>query len=408
MTSALYVSQTGLSEPLGRSQIVPYVKGLAAAGHRIEVVGMEPHNAADADIAAVTADLATVGVGYDWARRSPSHSLAVKLRESTAALVRLLARAASVRPRLVHARSYMPGAVALALTSLWPRARFLFDCRGLLGDEYVDFGHWTRESLNFRLIKRAEKLLFGRADAVVTLTARLRDWLRDESHLVGAGTPVEVIPCCVDLEHFRASDDTRAKGRRALGLAPSDERFVLAYAGTLKSFYCEPQMADFYAALRRRRPSLFAVYTRADAAPLKKLLAERGVPEAEVVVRAVGFDEMPGALSAADGAVCFIEPQFSKIASSPTKLGEYLAVGLPVAMNRGVGDSDAILDEAAAGNAPVAVDAGRLSLDSIEAAAAQLAALPPSRARARALADAHFSLTSVGVARYAKLYEALS
>ena len=84
---------------------------------------------------------------------------------------------------------------ALALARVMPGVRLLFDCRGLLGDEYADFGHWRAGSLQYRLVKRAERLLFARADGVVTLTNRLREWLRERA-LLGARVQTAVIPCC--------------------------------------------------------------------------------------------------------------------------------------------------------------------------------------------------------------------
>src|SRR5262249_48764999 len=160
-----------------------------------------------------------------------------------------------------------------AVSALVPRARFVFDCRGLLGDEYVDFGHWRRDSFRYRLIKAAERRLFGQADGVVTLTDRLRGWLRDEAHLVGEKTPIEVIPCCVDLERFRFDAAARAHTRQRMN---AGDRFVLAYSGTLGSCYCEEQLAQLFAALRRRRPALFAVFTRAPALRLVGALRRLG------------------------------------------------------------------------------------------------------------------------------------
>jgi glycosyltransferase involved in cell wall biosynthesis len=346
-------------------------------------------------------ELAADGVAYSFARRSPSHALAVKLGESAHALLRLLARALGGRPRIVHARSYLPGAVAQLAAELVPGARFVFDCRGLLGDEYVDFGHWQRDGLRYRLLKRFERRLFGRAAAVVTLTDRLRRWLRDES-LVPSDTPIEVIPCCVNLSHFAVDNATRERARAQLG---AGDRFVLAYAGNLGSWYCEREMAHLYAALRRRRPAHFAVFTRAGTERLRAALGEAGVPPSEVSFRAVSFADMPAHLAAADAAVSFARPAFSKIASSPVKVAEYLAVGVPVVMNRGVGDSDTLLGHSAA-----VIDAGALDAADLERAADELAALSSGAlcAEARALARARYCMAEVGVARYRRLYEELA
>src|SRR5262249_55362773 len=153
-------------------------------------------------------------------------------------------------------------------------SRFLFDCRGLLGDEYVDFGHWSRDSFRYRLIKAAERRLFGAADAVVVLTDRLRRWLREEARLVGDATPLEVIPCCVDLDRFTVDDATRARARAELD---AGERLVIAYSGTLGAWYCEAQMAELFANVRRRRPALFAIYSRSPSDRLRAELRKRGV-----------------------------------------------------------------------------------------------------------------------------------
>lgn len=398
---ALYVSHTGMTEPLGRSQVVPYLRGLGRAGVRFDLIAFEPAAASDAELSQLTDELAADGIRYRWSRRSPSHALWVKAAESARAFAQLCARALAGRPRIVHARSYLPGAVAQLVTQLVPGARFLFDCRGLLGDEYADFGHWSRDGFRYRLLKRWERRLFGGADAVVTLTARLRRWLADEK-LVPEATPVEVIPCCVDLARFATDAAGRAASRAHLG---AGERFVLGYAGTLGSYYCEEELVRLFAAVSRRRLSLLAVFTRADTARLRAMLQREKIPAADVVIEAVAPADMPSRLAGADAAVSFVRPWFSKIASSPVKVAEYLAMGLPVVLNRGIGDDDRLLAH------DVTIDAGRLEPADLERAAEALGRLtttPSLRARARALAAAEFDLEQVGVARYHRLYQRLA
>jgi glycosyltransferase involved in cell wall biosynthesis len=400
----LYVSQTGMTEPLGQSQVVPYLVGLARAGFDIDIVTFEPEDAGADTIARVRAQLCDHGIGYAWLPRRRAHDVATKAREAASALLRLIPLALARRPQLVHARATIAAAVAHLTARLVPGARMLFDCRGLVADEYVDFGHWERGSFRYRLLKTAEMQLFRRADALVVLTDRLRRWLRDEAQLVAARTPIEVIPCCVDVARFAADDETRRRARAEVG---AGDRFVLAYAGNLNAWYCDEQMAELFAAIRRRRPALFTIYSRAPSQRLREALARRGVADAEVRVAAVPPDEMPRALAAADAAISFAEPRFSKIASSPVKVAEYLAVGLPVAVNRGVGDQDALVDA----EPSLLVDAGDMREPELDAAAGALvtaAADPSTRRRARALAGRQFSLDTIGVARYRALYERLA
>ena len=54
---------------------------------------------------------------------------------------------------------------------------------------------------------------------------------------------------------------------------------------------------------------------------------------------------MPSYIGASDFSIFFILPVFSKKASSPTKMGEIMNLGIPIICNAGVGDVDEIMDE---------------------------------------------------------------
>ncbi len=101
--------------------------------------------------------------------------------------------------------------------------------------------------------------------------------------------------------------------------------------------------------------------------------------------------------------MAFIKRCVSKIASSPTKNGEYLACGLPLIINAGVGDSDALINDWKAGvlieefTDEEFAEAGR----AIEAMVAQ----ENVRQSAREVAERLFDLNEIGGERYAALYE---
>jgi glycosyltransferase involved in cell wall biosynthesis len=63
----------------------------------------------------------------------------------------------------------------------------------------------------------------------------------------------------------------------------------------------------------------------------------------------VRHSEVPFWLGATDLSIGFRSPTFSSLGASPTKLGEYLALGLPVVCNDRVGDVRAIVESLDAG-----------------------------------------------------------
>jgi glycosyltransferase involved in cell wall biosynthesis len=216
--------------------------------------------------------------------------------------------------------------------------------------------------------------------------------------MVPAKTPIQVVPCCVVVDRFAPDETARAKARQRLD---AGDRFVFAYVGNLSSWYCEEEMAHLFAALQKRRPALFAIFTYGDTSRMRAALVAAGVAPEHVRIERLQPAEVPGMLAGADAAVSFARPGFSKIASSPVKVAEYLAAGLPVVMNRGVGDFDELMD-----TCPATVDAGDMSASALESAALQLAQTTRERFRSLAVqaAVSRYSVRTVGVPSYADLY----
>jgi glycosyltransferase involved in cell wall biosynthesis len=114
---------------------------------------------------------------------------------------------------------------------------------------------------------------------------------------------------------------------------------------------------------------------------------------------------MPAYLAAADVGLSFIKRCFSKLASSPTKNAEYLACGLPIVINAGIGDSDRLAAES-----PTAVllnDFNEQAFEKALSAIEQLVNEPDVKVMARAVAEKEFDVKTVGAERYARLYESV-
>lgn len=391
-----------MTEPLGQSQVLPYLRGLADRGVELEIISFEPAATDAGRLEAVRDRMRHDGLLWRPLVRGKSAGLSRKLWESANGVAHGLAAALVRRPDIVHARSYLPAAVADAIATLAPRAKLLFDCRGMLGDEYVDSGYWARDGLQYRLLKRVERRLFARSEGIVLLTNALRRWLEGE-HMVGASTTLAVIPCCVDTEHFRSDAAVRADARRRLGV---EDRLVLAYAGSLGSYYQEADMARFAGALAALYPRVtFLALSRSPTGKLEELVRSHGVHDFRAV--AVFPEDMARTLPAADLGLSFILPCFSKMGSSPTKVAEYLASGVPVVLNANIGDQAELASDPDACVVLSSFEDAEIARAAREALA--IAARPYEvRAQAtRRVTDARFSLAKLGVPRYADLYEGL-
>lgn len=400
----LFISYNGMLDPLGQTQVIPYLRELAQRGVQFTLLSFERAAAFVGEGVRKREELRRElrEQGIEW------HSLRYHQRPSVPAtmydVIAGIRKGKSLIKRnrigLVHARSHIPATIALALKRRLG-TKMIFDLRGLMAEEYVDAEHWREGSIPYRITKAAERRIFEETDAVVTLTERIWPIIREWQGLRGREVQHEVIPCCVDLSLFKFSDEERAKRRAELGIG---DKFTIVYSGSLDGWYLTEKMADFFAVFRRRRPDAHLLWlTNGSHERVKGLMASRKVEPDQFSVLSVPARLVPSYLAAADAGLSFIRRCFSKIASSPTKNAEYLACGLPLIINRGIGDSDALVEEWNAG--VLLEDFTDAEYERIGSAIESMAGQRDARQRARSVAERLFDLQTVGVARYAALYE---
>lgn len=399
----LFISYNALIEPLGPTQILPYICGLAGTCEMAVLSFEKPvRSAADdaRDTRATETVLAAHGIEWIRLRYHKRPSLPATLFDIAHGVMRILREHRRRRFDLLHARGYVPGPIAWAVKKA-TAIPFLFDIRGLQAEEYVDAGHWDVRGLKFRLTKRVEQAVLGDADGIVTLTNAIQPVLREFRGLKRRPVPPlwSVIPACVDLDHFRFDATSRRRVRERLKVG---DRPVLVYAGSIGSWYLLDEMLDFYQSARERWPSLFflALVNRSPEAVTEALTA-RGIPAGDFAVTWARHEDVPAYLSAADAGIAFIRPCLSKRSSSPTKYAEYLACGLPVVANSGVGDVDELMARTGAG--AIVTDH---SQEAYHAAADRVRALATAanRDRWRAVAEGEFSVATRACPAYRELY----
>ncbi len=402
----LYISYFGALKHLSQTQVIPYLEGLARDGMDVTLLTFEERSTDAAEESrqrdSMQRSLAASGIDWHWLRYHKSPSLpatAWDVLRGTLLASRLVRRKGI---DAVHARSHVPAAMALAIRRLHG-VRLVFDLRGLWAEEYVDAGRWKRGSPAYRITKWVERRAFLRADAIVMLTRKAREVLSATSpHLQAGHAPIEVIPCCVQVEKYLAADGSELRKKHAL-----ENRRVMVYAGSLGGWYLTHEMAELFAAALRRDPRMhLLVLTQSPHRMMSEALGESGIPDGKATLVTVSPDQVPAHLAMADFALMLIKPCFSKLASSPTKVGEYLAAGLPFIANAGIGDVDDLLARERVGVLLAGLEAASYTkaLGEMDALLASPALV---RARCRQVAEKEFSMRAVGREGYRRVYRSL-
>lgn len=347
-----------MTDSLGQSQVLPYLKGLTKVGFKFHIISFEKSERYDkfkTEIQLICDENDIVWHPLTYTKKPPLLSTIYDVRR-----MRSLARSLHKKYdfKIIHCRSYLSALVGLGMKRAFG-TKFLFDMRGFWADERVEGKIWNLKNPIFKIVynffKKKEKDYFLNADSIVSLTYAGKKEITSWKGFEQLESRIEVIPCCADLEKFDPSKITsvqKKEVRATFNFAEHDR--ILGYVGSIGTWYMLDEMLQFFKTYRKNYSSAKFLFISGEN---RSIIDERakffGIDERLIFVKSVLHSEVAKFISIFDAAVFFIIPTFSKMASSPTKQGELMAMGIPIFCNSGVGDTEWVINQYRAGNAIV-------------------------------------------------------
>jgi glycosyltransferase involved in cell wall biosynthesis len=367
-----------MGEPLGRSQVLAYLFRLASA-YDITLFSFEKP---DANIGALASELRDHGIDWRPLRYRKRPPVVSTFLDALSGWKAMIKAAREGRPDIVHVRSYVPALMAL-WARRWTTEALVFDMRGFWADERVEGGIWPRDRLPYRALYRVakwcERRFFARAAAVVTLTHASVPFIRQRARRPTLS--IDVIPTCVDLQRFTPE-------------TPEEQVRRLTWCGSIGTWY----RFDLVPALAESLGFPLQVFTR------QTDLAVTMLAGAPATIRSLPPEEVPGVLRRGDVGISLCVGSFSKIASAPTRFAEYLAAGMPVVVNTGIGDVAEIVERHRVGVVVSGDDQG--AIDDAVGRLNQLLEDDSLSDRCREVAQKLFDVEA-GSVSYARIYDRL-
>lgn len=351
--NTLYLSYDGMTDSLGQSQVLPYLRGLTKAGYRIHLISFEKKEpfAEHKDQIEQICKLANIEwYPLPYTKKPPLLSTLKDVRKMRTLATKIVKKE---QVQIVHCRSYLSALVGLGLKKKFG-TKFLFDMRGFWADERIEGKIWSLKnplfSSVYRFFKKKEIQFFKAADHIVSLTENGKEEIESWKELKAEKMAISVIPCCVDLELFDAQNvslDQKEILRKSLAL---ENATILGYVGSIGTWYMLPEMLDFFKIWKTKNDKgKFLFVTNENPDNILRMAGEKSIDINDIHIRACAHSDVPLYISIMDLSVFFIRPTFSKKASSPTKQGEIMAMGIPLVCNAGIGDTDKIVQENKAG-----------------------------------------------------------
>ena len=243
-------------------------------------------------------------------------------------------------PVIYHCRGEQAAITAALFAKQFPGDKVVLDVRGYwpaetiyrFGIEYPENAVGEYLALHNNALAELKQSV-AVADAVTTVSQALKDLLIKET---GAPLNTSVVPCCVS----KITDDgNRQQIRHDWGV--SDDEIVVVYSGTTAAYqHLEDLTIPFMLQLAKVEKRVKLAFFSSEHEVIKNMLQARGADLNRILVRNFPQKEVASALAACDVGILIRKPTLVNRVANPVKIAEYMAAGLPLIIERGVGGVD--------------------------------------------------------------------
>lgn len=340
----LYITYDGLLDPLGSSQILPYLYGLNDSSKFIFIISVEKSNRYKANYSALRDELSKKNIYWKPLLFSKKFGVLGKLWDFCKMYFSAIKLSSFYKIDTVHARGHVAAQVGSFLKLLF-NIKFIFDFRGLWVDERVDKGGWNLDKnfdrAQYNFFKHKERKLLNHADHTIVLTNKV---VKEVCKISDINlNQITVIPCCADFEHFSAqTNKTKAKIKKQLEI--SENSLVFGFLGSVGSMYLLEDYLRLIELIHLKYQSrdieIFGLIITNDlqkAQDAKNNMLSMDLKEKTMVLSA-SREEVPKLLHSLDVLISFITSTYARQGASPTKIAESFSCGIPVISNKGIGD----------------------------------------------------------------------
>lgn len=360
-----YVTIDSLAEGVGSSQITPLISRLSKSGLKINLISYEkspPHNE-------LIEYFKSIGVKWN------------SLPFGSNGLIGGVERLSNLKreipsSKLIHARSDIPAVSGIASR----QAPVLWDVRSLWADQKVLIQDNLFNKALYFSYRGLESIAASKSLGMSTLTTAVVPILEQRHKRIPELRTV--VPTAVDLKLFKVDLKMPAI-------------FRALFSGTYNDYYDLKLSASFMTELRKQ------IFVETHwARPIESNKSYIGVGEENIFPSTQ--TQMAKVISnySFGVSICKMDAGPSLAAAMPTKIGEFLACGRPVVVNKGLGDMDQFIEEFDAG---IVVNGNPDNLVENASKLVELVSDPETPNRCRQLAEKYFSM-DVGAEKYLNLY----
>ena len=326
MARVLYFSYDGLLDPLGQSQVIPYLSLVVSAGNLLTVISYEKEQHSKEKIESLEKQLTQMGIRWKRLKFRSGKMWAIPRFFMGIGFIRRLCR--QNHPHFIHLRGFVP---VLIYKLSFIKRPYLYDFRGFALGEWVDIGKVAVGSPFHYILNLVDQSAVKNASGLVVLEKSAKRLL-GEIYSV-PDVPFKVIRTCTNVNRYKVREKLSAHG--------NDRSLRFVFLGGARSPYrADLALLLINGMLKNGLDCYLDFINIGDHLEIKKAIDFSGLSSDRVRVFGCDQGEIPDALTSYDCGIIMIETSQWRKVCSPTKLGEYLAAGLPVISLEGIDITD--------------------------------------------------------------------
>ena len=315
----LYLTYDGLLDPLGQSQVLAYIKPLQTQGFRFTIISFEKEDRSLSDRMQLRENLEKCGINwYPLKFRTKSGFKKFLYHIITGAIqVRKICKKYSYD--LIHLRGFVPAFIYKLSFVTKP---YIYDYRSFTVYEWAEAGQINK--VVFLFFKLIDSWALKGVSGLVTLEPGAQSHVNDLYTI--PKVPSEIIRTSTDCKRYISNT---AKNISCY--------YRLVHLGGAMFPYQIDKVLDFVYKLSGGIPNISITFINdGQHDKIKQVVSESLIDQSLVTIESVNHQDIPKKLSEFDAGLVFIEASQSRKVCSPTKLGEYLAAGLPILAGKGI------------------------------------------------------------------------
>jgi len=315
----LYITYDGLLDPLGQSQVLAYVKILQSKGYRFTIISFEKQHRNISAKEALREKLDRVGIKWYPLEFKTGGGFKVFLTHLVEGAINTRKICKLYSYDLIHLRGFVSAFIYKLSFITKP---YIYDFRSFTVYEWAEAGQINK--VVFLFFKLIDSWALKGVSGLVTLEP-------------GAQTHVNYLYTIpkVPSEIIRTSTDCK---RYISNTAKNISCYYrLVHLGGAMFPYQIDKVLDFVYKLSGGIPNISITFINdGQHDKIKQVVSESLIDQSLVTIESVNHQDIPKKLSEFDAGLVFIEASQSRKVCSPTKLGEYLAAGLPILAGKGI------------------------------------------------------------------------